>query len=125
MIHPKYCMISRAASVTAARADSWSGSDSATCAITHGGKGRVSVGLGKKCADSNCDSSLPPIAILSGREGNLACNVIVHAHEAPGKSVAATIDPMEALALTGGDNIRPVAEETRVRLERVLKAVSE
>jgi hypothetical protein len=34
------------------------------------------------------------------------------------------MDPVEALALTGNESIKPVAREVRDRLERVLKAVA-
>lgn len=53
----------------------------------------------------------------------LPCNVIVYAADEPGKSVVAAMDPVEALALTGNDAIRPIAEEVKARLRRVLEAV--
>ena len=54
----------------------------------------------------------------------LPCNVIVYADDLPGHSVVAAMDPVPALALTGNEQIRPVAEEVRTRLERVLEAVA-
>ena len=53
----------------------------------------------------------------------LPCNVIVRADEVPGRSVVAAMDPVEALALTGNDAIRPIAEDVKARLRRVLEAV--
>ena len=53
----------------------------------------------------------------------LPCNVVVYAADAPGQSVVAAMDPVEALALTGNDGIRPIAEDVKGRLRRVLEAV--
>ena len=53
----------------------------------------------------------------------LPCNVIVYAADEPGQSVVAAMDPVEALALTGNDAIRPIAEDVKGRLRRVLEAV--
>lgn len=54
----------------------------------------------------------------------LPCNVVVYAADEPGKSVVSALDPVEALALTGNEGIRPLATEVRGRLERVLADVS-
>ena len=54
----------------------------------------------------------------------LPCNVIVYASDEPQTSAVAAMDPVEALALTGNESIRPVASEVRARLERVLNAVA-
>ena len=54
----------------------------------------------------------------------LPCNVVVYAAEDGSHSVVAALDPVEALSLSGNDAIRPIAEEVRGRLERVLAAVS-
>ena len=53
----------------------------------------------------------------------LPCNVVVYAADEPGQSVVAAMDPVEALALTGNDAIRPIAEDVKGRLRRVLEAV--
>ena len=53
----------------------------------------------------------------------LPCNVIVYADDEPGRSVVAAMDPVEALELTGNDTIRPVADDVRARLVRVLESV--
>lgn len=54
----------------------------------------------------------------------LPCNVIVYAGDEPNTSHVAAMDPVEALALTGNESIKPVAEDVRARLERVLEAVA-
>ncbi|HZO18575.1 MAG TPA: DUF302 domain-containing protein, partial [Gemmatimonadaceae bacterium] len=41
----------------------------------------------------------------------LPCNVIVYEADEPGKSVVAAMDPVEALALTGNEDVRPIADE--------------
>ena len=51
----------------------------------------------------------------------LPCNVIVYADDDPSRSVIAVLDPVEALQLTGRDDIRPIAEEVRSRLVRALE----
>lgn len=53
----------------------------------------------------------------------LPCNVIVYAADGEGRSIVAAMDPMEALSLSDNEAIRPVAEEVRNRLQRVLERV--
>jgi uncharacterized protein (DUF302 family) len=53
----------------------------------------------------------------------LPCNVIVYAGDAPGRSVVAAMDPVEALKLTDNPDVAPLAEDVRARLVRVLEAV--
>lgn len=53
----------------------------------------------------------------------LPCNVIVYAADEPGRSVVAAMDPVEALALTGNDEVRPIAEEVKARLSRALESL--
>jgi uncharacterized protein (DUF302 family) len=55
----------------------------------------------------------------------LPCNVVVYADDEQGNSVVAALDPVEALGLSDNEELRPLAEEVRTRLERVLKEVSE
>ncbi|MEP7383798.1 MAG: DUF302 domain-containing protein [Gemmatimonadota bacterium] len=50
----------------------------------------------------------------------LPCNLIVYAGDTPGTSVVAAMDPVQALQLTGRDDIVTLAVEVRKRLERVL-----
>jgi uncharacterized protein (DUF302 family) len=54
----------------------------------------------------------------------LPCNVVVYADDTPGHSVVAAMDPVEALRLTGNDEIAPVADEVRQRLVRALETLS-
>jgi uncharacterized protein (DUF302 family) len=54
----------------------------------------------------------------------LPCNVVVYADDTPGHSVVAAMDPVEALRLTGNDEIAPVADEVRQRLVRALESLS-
>ena len=53
----------------------------------------------------------------------LPCNVIVYQAEESGKSVVATIDPEVSLARAGNETLRPLAEDVKARLRRVLDAV--
>lgn len=55
----------------------------------------------------------------------LPCNVVVYAADPPGSSVVAALDPVEALSLSESEELRPVAEEMRARLERVLGELSQ
>jgi uncharacterized protein (DUF302 family) len=54
----------------------------------------------------------------------LPCNVVVYADDTPGHSVVAAMDPVEALRLTGNDEIAPLADEVRQRLVRALESLS-
>jgi uncharacterized protein (DUF302 family) len=53
----------------------------------------------------------------------LPCNVVVYAGDSPGQAVVAVLDPVTQLGITGRDDIRPLADEVRARMERVLAAV--
>jgi uncharacterized protein (DUF302 family) len=72
-----------------------------------------------------CNPPLAHRALAAERDIGLLlpCNVVVYAADEPGKSVVAAMDPVAALALTGNEQVRPVATEVRARLERVLAAV--
>jgi len=72
-----------------------------------------------------CNPGLAHKALSAERDIGLLlpCNVIVYEADQPGKSVVAVMDPLEALALTGNDEVRPIALEARARLERVLEAI--
>jgi uncharacterized protein (DUF302 family) len=72
-----------------------------------------------------CNPPLAHRALTAERDIGLLlpCNVIVYAGDEEGTSVVAAMDPVEALALTGNDEIRPLAEEVKTRLRRVLEAV--
>ncbi len=71
----------------------------------------------------------PPIAhraLTAERDVGLLlpCNVVVYQGDVPGTSVVAAIDPVEQLAVTGRDDIRPLADEVKARLQRALDAVA-
>jgi uncharacterized protein (DUF302 family) len=74
-----------------------------------------------------CNPSLSHQALTAERDIGLLlpCNVVVYASDAPGKSVVAILDPVEQLSLTGRTDIRPLAEDVRARMERVLKRVAQ
>jgi uncharacterized protein (DUF302 family) len=70
----------------------------------------------------------PPLAhrALSAEEDIgllLPCNVVVYEGEAAGTSVVAVINPSVQLAITGRDDIGPLAEEVGTRMRRALDAV--
>ncbi len=73
-----------------------------------------------------CNPPLAYQALSAERDVGLLlpCNVIVYAADEPGHSVIAALDPVEALQLTGRDDIRPLAAEVRARLVRALDRVS-
>lgn len=74
-----------------------------------------------------CNPALAHQALTAEREIGLLlpCNVVVYAADEPGKSVVAALDPVEALGLTGSEELRPLAREVRTRLERVLGRLAE
>lgn len=51
----------------------------------------------------------------------LPCNVIVYEKE--GKTAVAAFDPMAMMTLMGDERMKPVADEVRRRLERVVASV--
>ena len=73
-----------------------------------------------------CNPSLAHRALAAERDIGLLlpCNVVVYEADDPDRSVVAAMDPLEALALTGNDVVRPIAREARSRLERALEAVA-
>ena len=53
----------------------------------------------------------------------LPCNVIVYEGEGEGTCVVAAIDPVAQLGIAGREDLLPIAEDVKARLERVLAAV--
>lgn len=53
----------------------------------------------------------------------LPCNVVVYEDETPGRTVVAILDPEMQLAVSGHDDVAPLAREVRTRMERVLAAL--
>ena len=72
-----------------------------------------------------CNPPLAHEALTAERDIGLLlpCNIIVYADDAPGQTVIAAMDPVDALGLTGNAALRPVAEEVKSRLIRALDAV--
>ena len=72
-----------------------------------------------------CNPPLAHKALTAERDIGLLlpCNVIVYEGDEAGTSVVAAMDPVEALELTGNADVRPLAEDVRGRLERVLEGV--
>ena len=73
-----------------------------------------------------CNPPLAHAALTAERDIGLLlpCNVIVYAGDDGCTSVVAAMDPVAALSLTGNSEIRPLAEDVRGRLQRVLDAVA-
>jgi len=72
-----------------------------------------------------CNPPLAHRALIAERDLGLLlpCNVVVYAGDRPGETTVAAMDPVAALELTGNAAVRPIAEEVRSKLERVLAAV--
>jgi uncharacterized protein (DUF302 family) len=72
-----------------------------------------------------CNPPLAHRALTAERDLGLLlpCNVVVYAGDRPGETIVAAMDPVAALELTGNAAVRPIAEEVRGKLERVLAAV--
>lgn len=72
-----------------------------------------------------CNPPLAYRALTAERDIGLLlpCNVVVYADDTPGRTVVAAMDPVEALQLTGNEEIRPLAEDVKARLTRVLEAI--
>lgn len=72
-----------------------------------------------------CNPPLAYRALTAERDIGLLlpCNVVVYADDTPGRSVVAVMDPVEALQLSGNEEIRPLAEDVKARLTRVLEAI--
>ncbi len=72
-----------------------------------------------------CNPPLAHRALSAERDIGLLlpCNVIVYAGDLPGTSIVAAMDPVEALSLTGRNDIAELAAEVKARLHRALAAV--
>ena len=73
-----------------------------------------------------CNPPLAHRALSAERDIGLLlpCNVIVYADDVAGRSVVAAMDPVEALQLTGRDDIASLAQEVRQKLVRALESLS-
>ena len=70
----------------------------------------------------------PPLAYQALTEETdigllLPCNVVVYAGEEEGTCIVSILDPAQQLAVSGRDDIKPLADEVRSRMERVLAAL--
>jgi uncharacterized protein (DUF302 family) len=72
-----------------------------------------------------CNPPLAHRALTAERDIGLLlpCNVVVYADDEPDHSVVAAMDPVEALGITGNEELRPIAVEVKTRLARALDAV--
>ncbi|MEX0890993.1 MAG: DUF302 domain-containing protein [Gemmatimonadota bacterium] len=70
-----------------------------------------------------CNPPLAHKALSAERDIGLLlpCNVVVYAADEEGTCVVAAMDPEQALALTGRDDIRPLATEVKARLRAALE----
>jgi uncharacterized protein (DUF302 family) len=53
----------------------------------------------------------------------LPCNVVVYEGDEPGTAVVVIMDPVIQLGVAGRTDMRPMAEEVKARMERVLAAL--
>jgi uncharacterized protein (DUF302 family) len=53
----------------------------------------------------------------------LPCNFVVYQGDSEGTSVVAALDPKVQLSVAGRDDIEPLADEVKARIERVLAAL--
>ena len=70
----------------------------------------------------------PPLAYQALTEETdigllLPCNVVVYAGDEEGTCVVSILDPAQQLAVSRRDDIKPLADEVRARMERVLAAL--
>lgn len=74
-----------------------------------------------------CNPPLAYRALTAERDIGLLlpCNVVVYADDVPGRSVVAVLDPIEALQISGNEQVRPLAKEAKARLTRVLEAIEQ
>jgi uncharacterized protein (DUF302 family) len=72
-----------------------------------------------------CNPPLAYQALTAERDIGLLlpCIVVVYDDELPGRSVFSVMDSVEALELTGNEEIRPLAADVKARLTRVLQAI--
>ena len=72
-----------------------------------------------------CNPELAHQALTAERDIGLLlpCNVIVYADDAQGRTVIAAIDPVAALEVSHNENLRPLAEDAKARLNRALLTV--
>lgn len=89
-------------------------------------KQKLDVDFRKYIILGACNPPLAHKALSAERDIGLLlpCNVVVYEADKAGTSVVAAIEPTSQLELTGNERVRPISEDVRARLERVLDAVS-
>lgn len=72
-----------------------------------------------------CNPPLAHRALTEERDIGLLlpCNVVVYEGEEPETTVVAILDPVLQLGVAGRDDMQPLAEDVRARMERVLSAI--
>jgi uncharacterized protein (DUF302 family) len=55
----------------------------------------------------------------------LPCNVVVYSGDSPTTSTIAAIDPVAQLGIAANEDLAPLADEVRARIQRVLEGVVE
>jgi uncharacterized protein (DUF302 family) len=72
-----------------------------------------------------CNPSLAHRALIEEVDIGLLlpCNVVVYEGDEAGTAVVAALDPVLQLGVAGRDDLGPLADEVRARLERVIDAL--
>jgi uncharacterized protein (DUF302 family) len=94
-----------------------------TIDVTETLKKKLDVDFKKYVILGACNPPLAYKALQTEEEVGLLlpCNVIVH--EKGGKTAVAAFDPMVMMTVMGDEKMRPIAEEVKRRLERVIASV--
>lgn len=72
-----------------------------------------------------CNPPLAHQALTEERDIGLLlpCNVVVYAGEEEGTTVVSILDPVKLLGMANRDDLQPLAEDVRGRMQRVLGAL--
>jgi uncharacterized protein (DUF302 family) len=88
-------------------------------------KKKLDVDFGPYRILGACNPPLAHQALTEERDIGLLlpCNFVVYAGDEPDTSVVAAMDPKVQLSVAGRDDIEPLANEVKARIERVLAAL--
>jgi len=88
-------------------------------------KKKLGVDFGPYRILGACNPPLAHQALTEERDIGLLlpCNFVVYAGDEPDTSVVAAMDPKVQLSVAGRDDIEPLANEVKARIERVLAAL--
>lgn len=88
-------------------------------------KNKLDVDVGEYRILGACNPPLAHRAIETETDIGLLlpCNVVLYAGEQEGTTVVSAINPVIQLGVAGRDDLAPVAEDVKRRLERVLDAL--